>query len=221
MTESKTFRLDNGVDLEGISQGLVNFLQFEKNLEAEAVPTEQGYLVQAKNQESWKKFAGMDTAIHIQLLQNGTDLVTVNIGQGKWVDKASAATIGMFVFAPLAITAAVGAWSQKQLPKEIFECIENYIVSGGRSASGYAQTASVEASQPAAPQATTETAATKSDATTAPCPNCGHDNPVDAKFCPNCGQKLQIECPNCHHLNAAGTKFCPECGTKLATETED
>jgi membrane protease subunit (stomatin/prohibitin family) len=50
------------------------------------------------------------------------------------------------------------------------------------------------------------------------CPNCGTANSADAKFCNNCGTKLQgtTACPNCGHENPAGSKFCNNCGTKLA-----
>jgi membrane protease subunit (stomatin/prohibitin family) len=49
------------------------------------------------------------------------------------------------------------------------------------------------------------------------CPNCGTANPADAKFCNNCGTKLQgtTACPNCGQENSAGSKFCNNCGTKL------
>lgn len=50
------------------------------------------------------------------------------------------------------------------------------------------------------------------------CPNCGHANPADAKFCEACGTKLPAveagwTCPNCQHLNPAANRFCESCGT--------
>ena len=50
-----------------------------------------------------------------------------------------------------------------------------------------------------------------------PCPSCGHVNPQGAKFCLECGQKLEqgVPCPSCGHINPQGAKFCLECGTKL------
>jgi hypothetical protein len=46
------------------------------------------------------------------------------------------------------------------------------------------------------------------------CPKCGAAT-GGAKFCPECGEKLQrTTCPNCG-TDAKGAKFCPECGTKL------
>jgi len=48
------------------------------------------------------------------------------------------------------------------------------------------------------------------------CPSCGAANPVGAKFCSNCGQRLgAVKCPSCGTENQPGAKFCSNCGTKL------
>ena len=46
---------------------------------------------------------------------------------------------------------------------------------------------------------------------------CGATVPSGAKFCPECGQKLNVKkfCPECGAEVNSGSKFCPECGTKL------
>jgi membrane protease subunit (stomatin/prohibitin family) len=75
------------------------------------------------------------------------------------------------------------------------------------------------------------------------CPTCGHQNTPTAKFCADCGGKMEAaqvdcvkcgaklregakfcsecgstqekaKCANCHAELAPGAKFCPECGTK-------
>ncbi len=48
------------------------------------------------------------------------------------------------------------------------------------------------------------------------CPNCKALNAVTAKFCQNCGNRLQTEnnCSNCGKPLAATAKFCPECGAE-------
>lgn len=80
-------------------------------------------------------------------------------------------------------------------------------------------------------------------AATVPCPTCGKQNAPGAKFCADCGAKMEIaqvpcvkcganlregakfcsecgatqekaKCANCQHELAPGAKFCPECGTK-------
>jgi membrane protease subunit (stomatin/prohibitin family) len=85
-----------------------------------------------------------------------------------------------------------------------------------------------------------------SPATTA-CPNCGKQNAVGAKFCADCGGKMEVaqvpcvkcganlregakfcsecgasqekaKCTNCQAELLPGAKFCPECGTKTEAE---
>ena len=51
----------------------------------------------------------------------------------------------------------------------------------------------------------------------ASCPSCGAPLANNAKFCPECGAKLQVEakCPKCGAKLLPGAKFCAECGTKV------
>ena len=80
-------------------------------------------------------------------------------------------------------------------------------------------------------------------AATVACPSCGKQNSPAAKFCADCGGKMELakvpcvkcgaelregakfcsecgatqekaKCANCQHELAPGAKFCPECGTK-------
>ncbi len=51
------------------------------------------------------------------------------------------------------------------------------------------------------------------------CPNCQTINPVNAKFCLECGTRLS-GCPNCGTINPPGAKFCIECGTNLQIKRE-
>ncbi len=85
---------------------------------------------------------------------------------------------------------------------------------------------------------------------TVACPSCGKQNNPNAKFCADCGAKMQVEtvpcvkcgaqlregakfcsecgssqekqkCAECGHELAPGAKFCPECGTKTADAAEE
>ena len=51
----------------------------------------------------------------------------------------------------------------------------------------------------------------------AACPNCGNAVEPNAKFCGNCGQKLDVQrhCTNCGAALQANAKFCGECGTPV------
>jgi hypothetical protein len=42
------------------------------------------------------------------------------------------------------------------------------------------------------------------------CPECQFDNRTGAKFCIECGNKLELKCSKCSHLNPSGSKFCEE-----------
>jgi class 3 adenylate cyclase/tetratricopeptide (TPR) repeat protein len=44
------------------------------------------------------------------------------------------------------------------------------------------------------------------------CPQCRHDNPAPAKFCEQCGARLNRVCPACASPLSAAARFCPECG---------
>jgi predicted ATPase/class 3 adenylate cyclase len=47
------------------------------------------------------------------------------------------------------------------------------------------------------------------------CPRCQAENPASAKFCSDCGARLETLCPGCGHANAPGARFCNECGRAL------
>jgi class 3 adenylate cyclase len=49
-----------------------------------------------------------------------------------------------------------------------------------------------------------------------PCPQCRHETPSDAEFCPECGARLALVCAQCGAANAAAAKFCKKCGQRLA-----
>lgn len=50
------------------------------------------------------------------------------------------------------------------------------------------------------------------------CPNCGHKNPEDVKFCQECGSALMTtgpkHCTSCGMELAPGTRFCGGCGAR-------
>ena len=52
------------------------------------------------------------------------------------------------------------------------------------------------------------------------CPKCQFENSDDAKFCNECGNKLELACPECGKVNPLGSKFCNECGHNLTLPSE-
>lgn len=193
MAESKIFKLLDGISCEDVGRAIEGFLRDHKKLYTEGVKVPEGYFIQAKESATWKKFTGMDASVQVRVIPTG-DMVNVEVGTGKWVEKAGVAAVGMVVFAPLAATAALGAWNQKKLPKEIFDFVEQFIMSGGRSVS-----ISMSMNQPLNEDQIT-------------CPACKAVNQKGQKFCMSCGAKLGSECPHCHSPIPFGVKFCPNCG---------
>ncbi|MBW1862867.1 MAG: zinc ribbon domain-containing protein, partial [Deltaproteobacteria bacterium] len=53
------------------------------------------------------------------------------------------------------------------------------------------------------------------------CPKCQADNPDGAKFCVECGNKLELICPDCGSGNSPNFKFCYNCGKQLAPASKE
>lgn len=47
------------------------------------------------------------------------------------------------------------------------------------------------------------------------CAKCQSENPIQAKYCGNCGAKLTRVCTQCGYKNTTGNNFCNECGYDL------
>ena len=66
--------------------------------------------------------------------------------------------------------------------------------------------------------ATENTPRVKKPTNTIKCPKCGAQVKEGAKFCPECGNKMEQEvkkCPECGAKVVPNAKFCPECGKKI------
>jgi predicted ATPase/class 3 adenylate cyclase len=53
------------------------------------------------------------------------------------------------------------------------------------------------------------------------CPKCQFDNPEGAKFCVECGNKLELVCPDCGSGNSPNFKFCYNCGKQLTSDLKE
>ena len=88
------------------------------------------------------------------------------------------------------------------------------------SAQSQAARSAVSESVPAAPAPTLAQDPVMAAATVA-CPSCGAQLPADAKFCRECGAKIEVPevkeniCPECGAVIPTGGKFCGDCGAKI------
>lgn len=176
--ESRVFRLPAGMSTQVVANAVSSFLSSAKGMEVQSAETTEGYVVQGRQEkDGWKTIAGMRMATTVQMIRMDDNL-NVTVGQGEWSDKIGAGALGWLVAWPLAVTAGVGAYKQKKLPEEIFQVIEQCVVSGGRSV-------------------VVRNAGAELNAGMTVCPACKTQCAAGSKFCNNCGAKLENKCPQC------------------------
>jgi hypothetical protein len=126
------------LDLHGLVGALHEWLSGQ-SFTCQTLTTEDGgTLLQIEKTGGWRKFTGMSTALNIVLRQTPRELA-VEIGAGKWIDKAAAGAVSLFILWPLAVTAALGAWEQSKMPERVFDFISNYVLHRqGQAAAGQA-----------------------------------------------------------------------------------
>ena len=154
-----------------------------QGFEIQTAPTPDGLMLQARQRGDWRKAFGTSSALQVVFRTQGDDLV-VEMGAGKWGDKAAAGAVGWFLLWPLAFTAAYGAWQQSKLPDRTFEFVERYLAGGTTASFGAPPTPPPvsAASAPAASAAASDGAGF--------CSKCGKPLVKDAAFCAHCGTKV-------------------------------
>jgi hypothetical protein len=108
--------------LSAIQDWLVN-----EKFECQRLKTEGGgQLLQIQKMGGWRKAVGMSTALNI-VFRQVENTVNVEIGAGRWIDKAVVGTVSFFILWPLAFTAAFGAWEQMKMPSRVFDRVGQYL----------------------------------------------------------------------------------------------
>ena len=125
MSEQQVFQAPN-LRLDHLAQAIGDWYRAQK-FEVQVLPVPgEGMVVQAKQQEGWRNALGMSSTLNIGLRYTESTLV-VEIGAGKWADKAVVGGVGALLVWPLFFTAAYGAWKQSNLPRQTFEFIQAFI----------------------------------------------------------------------------------------------
>lgn len=125
MPQSRSFRCPPE-RYEKLLSAIQNWLVGE-NFECQRLTTEDGgQLLQIQKRGGWRKVVGMSTALNIVFRQLENS-VNVEIGEGRWIDKAAVGTVSLFVLWPLAFTAAIGAWGQMKMPGRVFDRVAYYL----------------------------------------------------------------------------------------------
>jgi hypothetical protein len=85
-----------------------------------------GTLLQIEKSGGWRKFVGMSTALNI-VFHQVENTANVEIGAGRWIDKATTSVVAYFIIWPLALTAGIGAWQQMKMPERVFEHVARFL----------------------------------------------------------------------------------------------
>jgi hypothetical protein len=114
----------------GLYQDLISSTQnwlVNEGFEHQKLTTEEkGILLRVEKHGKWKKMIGMSTALDIVFHQID-NTVNVQIGAGRWADKAVVGAVSMVVLWPLAVTSGLGAWEQAKMPERIYEHIAMFL----------------------------------------------------------------------------------------------
>lgn len=193
MTDLRIFNLEEGITPINVAKGVEGFFIDNQGLISEIIETPNGIIIQARPNDSWKKYVGMDNSVQVHIYDHKTSIIVV-VGFAKWIDKAVAGTLAVaFSFSPLAVTAVIGTAINIKLPGDILDYIEMFIKTGGKDV--------VQRMRVSDALKDTEIF----------CPKCRAKNPDNVKFCSACGEKIALEC-ECGATLKQETKFCGECG---------
>lgn len=148
-------------------------------------------VVQVRKGGEAARVFGAQAALTVMMTQHPNGLLAT-LGQQRWGDKAIAAGVGAVILWPLAISAAVGAARQSNLPNEVLGLLDMLVLQ--QNASAYPAPVPAQLMmqvqgmyqpppQPPAP-------AGPSAAPPRLCPSCRRSNSPDAAFCQYCATPL-------------------------------
>jgi hypothetical protein len=177
MSETRTFQAPE-IDLSDLANNLSDWYRSQR-FEVQMLDVHGGGVLVQASKGGWRNVVGMSSALNVVLRQNGSTL-SVEVGAGKWLDKAAAGAVSLAILWPLAVVAAWGAWKQSQLPKQTYDFIQQFITMKGASQS--LPLVQPPLSQPSSP--------VDSNASFKFCPACGNSVGESDRFCSKCGHTL-------------------------------
>ena len=129
MTNQYTYHITGTATKNGLISSVERMLGLDEKMETQRIEDGSGYCtsIQARAKGgSLKQFVGLDKAITVRFIGKG-DVITVEIGEANWGDKAAVMTTSMFVLWPLALTSGYGMYKQYKLPCKVKAAADRYI----------------------------------------------------------------------------------------------
>ena len=183
-------------DVSQFASQLTTQLQM-RNYQAQWFGASTQVMVQVRKGSEAAKMFGAQAALSVMLTQHPQGVVAT-LGQQAWGDKAIAAGVGALILWPLAISAAVGAARQSNLPSEVLTLLDILVAQQHPGAMPAAVPAFLlpqvqQMYQPPPPPPPSPPAAPQQRL----CPACQRANSVDAAFCQYCATPLSAG-PSAH-----------------------
>jgi hypothetical protein len=113
------------LDFQKIGDSLVTEYQ-EKGFEAQHFGDSNLSIVQLKKENTLRSITGLNKALGISFQRTG-DETLVQVGAQDWVDQIAVGAIGLILFYPLLITAAVGAVQQRNVVHDVLDSIDQLV----------------------------------------------------------------------------------------------
>jgi len=125
----KQYTLPSGKTSQGALNYVEQFAKTKLNMDTQLLSDGSGAkILQLRAMGgSWRQLLGLDTALAIHAQETATGIMTIRLGEAKWVDKIGAMAVSMFILWPLFITSGIGMVIQGRLPKQIYQCVEQYL----------------------------------------------------------------------------------------------
>ena len=127
MAEIRNYTIPAAFDVSLFCDNIAQYMIETLKLEAQTLSQGNAAIVQGRESNTVKRYIGMDKAVTAKITHCG-DLLTVEVGQGKWMDKAAGAAVAWFVFWPAIVPAMIGAFQQMQLPSKILAYVNEYVI---------------------------------------------------------------------------------------------
>lgn len=117
----KRFYLNSEFELESVLSDLREYFAVSEH-EAQVFKVGPSTVLQAKKESTLMNLSGLSSALTVQIAPEG-DGQWVEVGIGKWIEKAAVGVVGYAIFWPLLITSALGFYNAHKLSEEVWRII--------------------------------------------------------------------------------------------------
>lgn len=222
--QNRYYRLPNAfhISLDPLLDELRQFFVLNGH-QVQIIPINNGHILQSQKESTLSNLTAQSSALTVRLTRE-IDGLRVEVGNGKWLDKAAIGLVGYVLLAPLILLPIVGAINQFKLSEDVWEKIEAFVArQNGAPAPGTAY------SSPPPPAGYTSPTyyPPPASAVEVRCASCKTVLATGAMFCSRCGTRVgngsvvdsfassSPTCPDCGLMNPLGARFCSGCGHRF------